>query len=406
MDIGLSTIILWVGITLFMVMLIKLLLRNSVVPGLVGFIVIGFLLRFVDSRWHVLSDRGDWLFQVLAEFGIFSLLFRIGLESNLKGLIEQLKSGSVIWFGGVAFSGLVGFFAAYYLWHIDLIPSLFIATALTATSVGVPLGVWKSANAMQSKNGELLLDVAEMDDISGVMLMTLLFAIVPVLRDNPNAALFTLIGKELGLILLKFIAFAGACALFSFYVEEHITNFVDDKLSKPHPMLVMVGIGFIIAAAAGLLGFSIAIGAFFAGLAFSRDPHKVKMDRTFQSLYELFAPFFFIGIGLNIALESLHHALGLGAALFVVAVIGKLFGHGLPAFLRGGWSLFWLLGISLLPRAEITMIIMERGKNFGSWAVTPRIFTAMVFVSMATCILAPIIMQALLKKWPQTEGEA
>lgn len=406
MDLGISTIILWVGIAITLVMLTKTALRNSVVPAVVGFILIGFVFRLIDTQWSVFSERNDWLFRVLAEFGIFSLLFRIGLESNIKGLLSQLKNGSVIWAFGVLTSGVMGFVTAFYALNIELIPSLFIATAMTATSVGVPIGVWKSKNAMQSQNGELLLDVAEMDDISGVMLMTLLFAITPVLHQNSQVALLPLIGKELGVILIKFTLFAGACALFSLYIEEHITRFFDQKLSKPHPMLVMVGIGFTIAATAGLLGFSIAIGAFFAGLAFSRDPQKVKMDHTFKTLYELFTPFFFLGIGFNIAPESLQGAVGLGAVLFAVAVIGKLLGHGVPASWRGGWKLFLLFGVSLLPRAEITMIIMERGKNFGHWAVTPRSFTAMVFVSLATCIVAPIVMQALLQKWPQTEGES
>ena len=60
-------------------------------------------------------------------------------------------------------------------------------------------------------------------------------------------------------------------------------------------MLLVAGIGFVVAASAELLGFSLAVGAMFAGLVFSRDPEAVKMDACFSPLYELFAPFFFIG---------------------------------------------------------------------------------------------------------------
>jgi Kef-type K+ transport system membrane component KefB len=61
--------------------------------------------------------------------------------------------------------------------------------------------------------------------------------------------------------------------------------------------VVVAGISFLIAALAGLLGFSVAIGAFFAGLVFSRDPDSVKLDGLFDTFYEIFVPFFFIGIG-------------------------------------------------------------------------------------------------------------
>ena len=57
---------------------------------------------------------------------------------------------------------------------------------------------------------------------------------------------------------------------------------------------MIAGFGLIIAALAELLGLSVAIGAFFAGLIFSRDPETVKLDTPFGTLYGFFTPFFFL----------------------------------------------------------------------------------------------------------------
>ncbi len=168
-------------------------------------------------------------------------------------------------------------------------------------------------------------------------------------------------------------------------------------------MLLVAGFGFAIAAVAGLLGLSLAMGAFFAGLVFSRDPKAVKLDSSFGTLYDFFVPFFFVAIGFKVTPKSLTGALGLAGVLFAVAVLGKLIGNGalsLIIFIRKESST--LLAISMVPRAEIAMVIMERGKELGDGAVSDQVFSAMVLVSLATCFLSPVFLRWLLKRWPQS----
>ena len=395
-----SMLILVVGVSIILTMLIRSASRRIGVPSIIGFMVLGFLLSVADVHVNCLSPAGEQVFEFLAKLGIITLLFRIGLESKISGLVHQLRKASFIWLSGVVFSGIAGFATCYYLLEIELINSLFVAVALTATSVGIPVGVWQEAGAVNTERGELLIDVAELDDISGIILMALLFAVVPVLRQGAgDSALAPLLAKAIGIITLKLVVFGALCALFSIYVERHITGFFRDIESSPDPMIVIAGIGILIAAIAGLLGFSVAIGAFFAGLVFSRDPKSVKIDTSFETLYEFFSPFFFIGIGLAIAPSSLTASLGLGFVLLIVAVLTKFIGHGLPTWLSSGWMSFLLIGISMVPRAEITMIIMQHGKDVGEWAVSDKTFTAMVLVSAATCIVAPIFMRNFMNKW-------
>jgi Kef-type K+ transport system membrane component KefB len=403
----LPLIILLVGVAIALAIPIKFCLERIGVPVLVGYLVLGFLIDLANYQWQFLSQVGNEIFAFLAQLGVIALLFRVGLESNLAELIGKLPSASTIWIGNILVSASLGFVTPYFLLGLDPIPSLFVSVAMTATSVGVSVGVWQEEDATKSENGELLLDVAEMDDISGVILLGLLLAIAPELRDSGISSILPVIARTSGVFFIKAVVFGAFCFFFSRYIEEKLTKSIRKIEPPPDPMLEVVGISFIIAALSEILGFSFAIGGFFAGLVFSRDPEAVKIDASFESLYDLFTPFFFIGIGLQIEPDALISAVGIGLVLLVAAVLGKVIGTIAPAVWRTSWTGAVLLGISLVPRAEITTIVMERGLQLGEWAVPPKVFAAMVLVVTVTSIVAPLLLRHLLQKWPQTQpGES
>lgn len=400
--------ILLVGAGITLAISIKSGLERIGIPALVGYLALGFLLRSLDSQWQFLSAQANEIFEFLAQVGIICLLFRVGLQSNLKELKRQLSRASPIWLGNVIASAALGFVTARWLLGLALIPSLFAAIALTATSVGVSVSVWHKQQAIKSPNGQLLLDVAEMDDISAVILMALLSSLAPAIRESGmGASLLPVIATTTGGFFVKAIVFAACCWLFSCYFEKKLTHWFCQIESPPEPMLEIVGIGFIIAALAGMLGFSVAIGAFFAGLVFSRDPEAVRFDTSFDSLYELFVPFFFIGIGLKIVPNALLTGLGMGIVLLVAATLGKLIGAGVPALLTTNLQGATLIGVSMVPRAEISTVVMEKGLSLGDWAVLPQQFAAMVVVFAVTSTVTPILLRSLLEKWPQkSEGKS
>jgi Kef-type K+ transport system membrane component KefB len=398
-------LILVLGGIILLTILVGAGLKRIGVPSLIGFMILGFLLRVADSHWTFLSEEAIGIFDFLATVGIIFLLFRVGLESNLPGLKRQLKPASVIWLGNILFSGILGYVMSYFVLGLDLIPSLFVAIALTATSVAISVAVWQEAKAINSPTGELLVDVAEMDDISAMVLMALLFTTAPMLREGLDSTVIGVLFETLGWLSFKLVGFGVFCALFSRYLEHPITHLFRRIGETPAKLLMIAGFGLIIAALAEFLGLSVAIGAFFAGLIFSRDPETVKLDTPFGTLYGFFTPFFFIGIGLNIDPGTLTTGLGIGGALLVVAIIGKLVGTGGPATLTTAWPGSLLLSISMVPRAEIALVIMQRGLNLGEWAVPGDVFSGMVVVVAVTAVISPMILRVLLKRWPQASEE-
>jgi Kef-type K+ transport system membrane component KefB len=400
--------ILLTGGLMVLTVLLKTALERTPVPPMVGYLLLGLLLRWLADRSGLPHPGAEEVLGFLGKIGVILLLFKIGLESDLKGLMSQLRRASMVWCCDVLVSGALGFATAFWLLKLALIPSLVIATAMTATSVGISIAVWERAGAVRTPNGEFLIDVAELDDISAVILMALLFALLPQLREAGldagmmNGDLLAAAGRTAGLFFLKIVAFGGLCYLFSRYVERPITEWIQSVAPRPTLMILVVGIGLLFAAVAGLLGFSLAIGAFFAGLVFSRDPRCVKEEAAIMPLYEMFTPFFFIGIGLDLELAALGAALGMGAILALVAVAGKLLAAGIPVYFLRGFQAGTLIGVSMVPRAEITMIILQKGAALGDWAVPPSVFAAMVLVSAVTCMAAPVGVRSLLRRWPQT----
>ena len=401
-----AMVILLVGATVVLAILVKAALGRLGIPALVGYMGLGFLLQLAGTPWGLLSEEMRQVYAFLAEIGIICLLFRVGLESHLQVLIRQLKRASWLWIGDIVCSGALGYLTAAFVLGLDLIPSLLLATALTATSVAVSVSVWQEAHAIDSANGALLLDVAELDDISGIILMSLLFAVIVAWKHDAAASLLAISLATLFLFLLKLLIFGAFCMALSRYVEVPMTRFFQRIEPPPDAMLLVAGVAFIITAFAGLLGFSAAIGAFFAGLVFSRDPQSVHLDASFSSLYDLFTPFFFVGIGLHIDPATLTTAVGWGLPLLIVAIVGKMVGVGVPALFTVGRKSAILLGVSMAPRAEIAMVIMQRGLTLGAWAAPAQLFAAMALVSAVTCLCTPFVVQRLLRADAQTKENA
>ncbi|MFO7717637.1 MAG: cation:proton antiporter [Desulfohalobium sp.] len=401
----LSHLVLLTGGAVVLTMLIKGGMERTVVPPLVGFLVLGAALRWGETQWPGMFEGGAGAIAFLSKLGLVTLLFRVGLKSDITVLAGQLKNASLAWVSNVVLAGLAGYFTTSLLLGQGVIPSLIVAVAFTATSVGVSVKVWEDQNALKSNNGGLLVDLAELDDVTAILLMGLLFAVVPYLQtETVPGSLWTVLGWHTLGFLVKLVLFAGGCFVFALFLERPMTRFLQRVEHTPDSTLTIVGIGFIIAALAGQLGFSLAIGAFFAGLTFSRDPQCLNLNASFTPLFDFFSPFFFVGIGFEFEWAALGPSLSMGLFLALIAVVAKLIANGLPVAWMAGWPSGALIGASMMPRAEIALVVMQKGLHLGKNSVSAQLFGAMIVASAVSCILAPILVRGLLRRWPQAEN--
>jgi len=384
------------GALLILSPLVKSLMERMGVPALVGYILLGFIVSVINQKWSFITIAFDNTFAMLAQLGVVALLFRVGLKSHTKALLAKLPDASIIWIGDVLTNLLFGFVASYYIMSLSLEASLVIAVAFSATSVAVSVAVWDEVNKLNTSVGQLLLDVAELDDLSGVLLLAVLIAIIPVLQGN-ESSLLPSISMTAFAVLIKLALFITGCYLFSHYLESGFTQFNRQwENSTTGLTITVLGAGLAIAAVAGYLGFSLAIGALFAGLAFSRDPRAVHTDAKFVYFYEFLTPFFFIYIGMQVDPGVIASSFGLAAMLFIPAVFGKFLGVSVPALRIVKKTDAILLGISMIPRAEIAMVIVYQCHQLGDDIIPNNVFSAVVLVTVMTSIAASLILRNLL----------
>jgi len=374
--------------------------RRLGIPSLVGYIGLGFLVSTLNAEWGFATDAFRTTFSTLGQLGVVALLFRVGLKSHTSALIAKLPDASFLWVGDVLTSLAVGYLVVRYGLSLPVESALVVATAFSATSVGVSIAVWEELGRLQSDMGQLLLDVAELDDLSGVLLLAVVLAIIPVLQDGGNGLLPQVGTTTLG-VLLKLAGFITACYLFAHYLESPFTHFIREIGSSPVALTICIlGAGLSIAAIAGVLGFSLAIGALFAGLAFSRDPEAVRTDGHFAHFYELLTPFFFIQIGMQMEPGAFPGAVGMGLALALAAALAKFIGVGTPALFKMPGRDSVTLGISMIPRAEIALVVLSQSHRVAPDVVSPQLFNAMIIVTLATSIAAPVVLRRRLQAEP------
>lgn len=400
-NVEIANLVLLTGGVVVLTMLVKGSLERTVFPPLVGYMLLGICLRWFSDTWQVFA-AGQQVIHLVSQLGLVTLLFRVGLKSDITILRRQLQNASLAWVLNILVAGLAGYYLTAYLLDYGIISGLILGTAFTATSVGVSVKIWEEQNLLQSANGALLVDLAELDDVTAVILMALVFTVVPVLQSGGSeSVLSALLTAGLG-FAVKMILFGAFCYLFAVFLERPITSFLGKIESKPDSMLTIVGFGFIIAALAGMLGFSLAIGAFFAGLVFSRDPKCISLDNAFVPIYDFFSPFFFVGIGYQLQLSgAAASSLGMGIVLALAAIAVKVVANGLPLAVMNGMQSGLLIGVSMVPRAEIALVIMHKGMQLGDWAVDQALFGAMVVVSAITCLVSPVLVRFLLQRWQQ-----
>ncbi len=370
--------------------------RRMGVPVSVGYIVLGLLLGALLRPFDLQSTDFDSVFAALGSLGVVALLFRVGLRSHTSALLEKLPAASLIWISNVVGSLLVGFVVAHFVLSWSVETSLIIAVAFSATSVAVSVAVWDETGKLASSEGQMLVDVAELDDLSAAILLAVLIGVLPAMLVG-QVDIWSQVGSASLIIFGKLAVFMSGCYLFAFFLEKRFTSF-NARLSESESIMTIsiLGAGLAIAALADALGFSLAIGALFAGLAFSRDPNAVRTDGRFSYIYDLLTPFFFIHIGMQTDVGALFTALDIGLVLFVAAAGIKVVSTALPALLSMNRTHALMLGLSMVPRAEIALVVMYTCSAIDPALVPDDVFASMVLVSLATCIVAPVMLRKML----------
>lgn len=365
------------------------------VPSVIGELIAGIVIGPSILGLIEISNP----IQLLAQIGIILLLFEVGIETDIGHLSSAGVKAFILAVGGVILPSILGFFISYYAFDFSLLASLFIASTLTATSIGITLRVLRDLKKQNSHEAQIIIGAAVLDDIIGIVLLAMLYEFSVSGEVN-----FLSAGKVLLFILLFFFISPILAKAVS-----HIIKRWDEKSDIPGLLpTTIVSLILLFAWTAHFLGAPELLGGFAAGLALSRQfffPFAVflheskdfshRVEEQMKPIVHLFTPIFFVAIGLSLDLRTINWGSSfiwiLSSSLVAAAIIGKLFS---AFFLRGESRIMQLIiGTAMVPRGEVGLIFANVGLNAG--VLRNDVYAAIVLVITITTLVAPFSLRWL-----------
>lgn len=348
-------------------------------PSVFGVLVVGVLLGPSVTDLVEPSAALDGM----SSIGVVLLLFVAGIETDL---VEMRRVGAAAMFaaiGGVALPmGLAAALAIAF--DYDASEAVFIGTVMTATSVTVSAHVLKEAGFLQSRIGSAILGAAVIDDIIGVIVLTVVVSV------EGGGSLFDLI--RLGL-------FIPVALLAGHFITKLAAVRLVLMETREHRFLEVLALVLAFAWAAQEIGGLAAIsGAYLAGVMFGRTILQEDLA-DFGNLigYALFAPIFFVTTGMSVDLGGLKGAPLFTALLLVVAVASKVVGCYGGSRLGGfGHQESLAVGTGMIARGEVALVIAVLGHQSG--VLGDEAYTASVAVTLLTTLAAPLLLRLTLPK--------
>ena len=326
-----------------------------------------------------------------AEFGAGVILFSIGLESNLQELLKVAWQSAILAVIGITLPFVFGFWGLAYLFHLPTIPALFAGGALTATGLGISAKIMQELGLLQSKEGQIILGAAILDNILAIVILAILIGIVQTGTID--------LGNVAKLIVIGTLFILTAALMNRFFGPWFITQL--DKLKAPESVGMGSFILFILwSFIAGIIGLESILGAFAAGLILGATKARNELIKKVGILCLIFETVFLVSIGARTDLSLLNPTVainrqGLIIALFliIVAITGKIIA-GFFAFSSEKISRLGI-GTGMVPRGEVTLLFAGLGGAIG--ILPPSINVAIVLMVITTTFLSPLALRVMFK---------
>ncbi|NJL39149.1 MAG: cation:proton antiporter [Leptolyngbyaceae cyanobacterium SM1_4_3] len=323
----------------------------------------------------------------LAELGVIILLFEIGLESDLKELLRVGSQATLVAVVGVIVPFVLGTIGLMSIFGIPAIPAIFAGAALTAKSIGITAKVLSELGQLQSKEGQIIIGAAVMDDILGIIVLAVVASLAKTGKIELSHIFYLIISAAVFLI--------GAILLGRF-LNPLFVALIDRMQTRGQLLISALVIAFVLSVLASLIQLEAILGAFAAGLILAETDKREALSLQVKPISDMLVPIFFVIIGartdlsvLNPFLPENREGLVIAAFLLVVAILGKVV-TGLSVFGQPGINR-WAIGVGMIPRGEVGLVFAAFGSASG---ILPRSLNAAIIVMVIfTTFLAPPLLR-------------
>ena len=388
----------------------------SVLGELIGGILLGNLvllnpgLGFFEPL-RMTPIQGYWPIAVdsFARLGVIILLFEVGLESTVKGMMKVGASSFIVAVLGVIAPFILGFGASWFFIKnipIELariVPAgfslfyvhLFVGSVLCATSVGITARVFKDLGKLQMKEAQIILGAAVIDDVLGLIVLAVVSGIVTSAESGQPVAF----GSVFRPIVMSILFLVGTLIAGVFFVPRIMKQLARLRTSGV-AMVSSLVFAFVLAYLANLAGLAPIVGAFAAGLLleevhFRGFQGEVQIKQLIRPVSTLMVPIFFVFMGIQVRLESFANPsiIGLAAGLTVAAILGKqICGLGILEKHLDRLT----IGVGMIPRGEVGLIFASIGRNFR--VIDDAAFSAIVIMVIVTTLITPPLLSLTLQR--------
>lgn len=394
----------------------------AVLGELIGGVILGNLALF-HAGWdffeplRVIPLRADWAIVIdsLARLGVIILLFEVGLESTVKGMLKVGASSLLVALLGVLAPFLLGFGVSWiFIRNIPadlsgIVPAgfslnyihLFIGSVLCATSVGITARVFKDLGKLQTKEAQIILGAAVIDDVLGLMVLAVVSGIVQAAEiGQPIKA-----GSVISLIVMA-ILFLGGSLVVGVFLVPRIMRMLARLRTGGIMLISALLFAFALSYLANVAGLAPIVGAFAAGLLleevhFRGFREEIQIEQLIRPVATFLVPIFFVLMGIQVRLETFANlsVLGVAAGLTLAAVAGKQI-CGLGVLEKGLDRLS--VGIGMIPRGEVGLIFAGVGKSLK--VIDDATFSAVVIMVIVTTLATPPILKLALARQMKRSG--
>ncbi len=352
---------------------------------------------------HNPAEFAGFTIDALARIGVILLLFQVGLETSLADFRRVGLSAMLVAVLGVIAPMFLGWGASSILlpkahWTVHM----FVGATLCATSVGITARVLRDLGKSTTREAQIILGAAVIDDVLGLIVLAVAQGIIISLGSAATGgAAFGM--KELALICVKAFGFLLGSLVLGRYVSRSM--FKAASYLKGNGLLLVTALAFCFGMSwlASAVGLAPIVGAFAAGLILEHVQYRELSERDgnhnleelIKPLSDLLVPVFFVMMGIQVSLTSFMNVnvLGLAAVLIVVAVIGKqvcFYGVLEPGLDRRS------VGLGMIPRGEVGLIFAAIGRQLkmnGQPVISVDTYSALVVMVIVTTVVTPPLLK-------------
>lgn len=386
----------------------------AVLGELVGGVLLGNLI-LVNPDWsffeplRLLPIQEHWAVVIdsLARLGVIILLFEVGLESTVKGMLGVGGSSLLVAVLGVVAPFILGFGVSWlFVREIPaelarVVPAsfslnyihLFMGAVLCATSVGITARVFKDLRKLQMKEAQITLGAAVIDDVLGLLILAVVSGIVAAAESGQPLDVLAVL-RLMGMAILFL---GGSLALGIYLIPRTMKQLA--RLRTAGVMLISaLLLAFFFSYLADAAGLAAIVGAFAAGLLleevhFRGFREKIQIEQLLRPVATFLVPVFFVLMGIQVRLETFADlsVLGVAVGLTLAAIAGKQI-CGLGVLEKGLDRLS--VGVGMIPRGEVGLIFAGIGKSLK--VIDDATFSAVVIMVIITTLITPPILKLTL----------